>query len=262
MNRPPVRERKYDESPPQTYSSYTNNPFPIVGGPGTVDKKPERNEIDRSPGGGRTGTEVAFRISTRGGNRWCPADVVRSIFLGFPRRETAVFQAISASYNATRTPPHLPFVQLHALAVGLGDQLDERVLALPGHRSGEPQRGWDAVQHRPVPVLLQCSPAPLDRVVLAVVRWVQASRTASPLASANPANRLTYWVRRLLFSGPLSWLTSSVRTLGNRLLAACHHISTTSTMKSLVNADWRRSIATARRSGAAGCRTASTSRPP
>ena len=46
--------------------------------------------------------------------------------------------------------------------------------------------------------------------------------------------RFKNWVRRLLFSGPLSWLITNVSTFGNRGWAFCHHRCNTSTMKSLV----------------------------
>ena len=67
---------------------------------------------------------------------------------------------------------HLLRLQPHPRGVGRLHHADHRVLPLPGHRPGEAHHRLDRVQQRPVPVHLQHAPAPLDRVVLAVVRRV------------------------------------------------------------------------------------------
>ena len=124
--------------------------------------------------------------------------------------------------------------QANSLAVGIGNQFHVWVIAFPGHRFHKMKCGFDLIENFTSPVVLQDAPATFDGIVLAVIGRVvsQANGDLPLLGKSNYA--FQNWVRRLLFSGPLSWLITNVLTFGNRGRTFCHHRSNTSTMKSLV----------------------------
>ena len=70
--------------------------------------------------------------------------------------------------------------------------------------------GFDLIENFTSPVVLQDAPATFDGIVLAVIGRVvsQANGDLPLLGKSNYA--FQNWVRRLLFSGPLSWLITNV----------------------------------------------------
>ena len=77
---------------------------------------------------------------------------------------------------------HLSGGQFDPSLVDFIDQLDEGMLAMPGHGLGKPQGGRDALQQDAVP-------APFDGIILAVIRRIvgQADGQLLPLAERHDA---------------------------------------------------------------------------
>src|SRR6516165_298919 len=84
-------------------------------------------------------------------------------------------------------PPASPFAQGYPFLVDLPTEGNDGVHALPCHRLGPLQHRLHIDQLGPVPVQFQDAPAPLDGIILAVVRGViqQLNRLANGIAERH-----------------------------------------------------------------------------
>ena len=137
------------------------------------------------------------------------------------------FEPLGDRAECRSSQPHTPLVHGRRLP-------DDRADAPPSHRPGPPQDVRHRPQQRPVPVPRQNPPAPLDRVILAVVRRQVHELDGHPCRSANPTIRFRNWVRELATSGPLSSSMCNRVTPGWAAERSAHHRSRPSARKSLV----------------------------
>ncbi len=67
---------------------------------------------------------------------------------------------------------HRRLTKRDALLVHFAADLDDRMNPFPGHLLGPLQHRLCIDQLRPIPLQLQDTPTPLNRIILAVVRWI------------------------------------------------------------------------------------------